>query len=198
MLIPVILGFFLLRDILLLKIGPSAKIFPRLRIYAATQLISVALASAATHDLDSAHLLQFSTSPRIVFPIMMFYAGLAALCFWVRRTDRHHRAWLMAAVPNPVLVLGVMVVARFATAGWLHNSAIFAPSLLACLWIGVVGFALRGSDERRDVSELDYSLGVAALVNSIALVALPAEFLLASTNDWSGFLQFVGVLLSAD
>jgi hypothetical protein len=191
MLIPVILGFFLLRDILLLRIGPSAKLFPRLRIYAAVQITVIVLASAATNTLDTNRILQFSGSRGIVLPIMAFYAALAGLCFWVRRTDRHNRAWLMAVIPNPMLVVGVTVIARFIVPEWWPNARIVAPTLLACLWVGVVGFSLRGNNERQDVSELDSSLAVAGLVNSISLLALPAESFLAGTSNWAGFLQFI-------
>jgi hypothetical protein len=129
---------------------------------------------------------------------MTFYAALAALCFWVRRADHHDRAWLMAVIPNPMLVFGVTVIARFSVPEWWPHAGIVAPTLLACLWIGVVGFSLKGKNERLDVSELDSTLGVAGLVNSIALLALPAELFLASTNDWAGFLQFIRAVLSAD
>jgi len=198
MMIPVILGFFLLRDILLLRIGPSAKLFPRLGIYAAVQLAGVVLASAATNALDTNRILQFSRSPSIVFSIMAFYAALAALCFWVRRADHHDRAWLMTLVPNPILVLGVTVIARFVAPEWRLNAGIVPPTLLACLWVGVVGFSLKGNNNRQDVSELDSSLGVAGLVNSIALLALPAESFLTSNSDWAGFSQFIRAVLSAD
>jgi hypothetical protein len=191
MMIPVILGFFLLRDILLLRIGPSAKLFPRLGIYAAVQLTGVVLASAATNALDTSRILQFSRSPSIVFLIMAFYAALAALCFWVRRADHHDLAWLMTLVPNPMLVLGVTVIARFIAPEWRPNAGIVAPTLLACLWVGVVGFSLKGNNNRQDVSELDSSLGVAGLVNSIALLALPTESFLTSNCDWAGFSQFI-------
>jgi hypothetical protein len=198
MLILVILGFFLLRDILLLKIGPSAKLFPRLKLYAAVQLTVVVLASAATNTLDTNRILRLSRSPGIVLPIMAFYAALAALCFWVRRTDRHDRAWLMAVIPNPVFVLGVTVIARLIVPEGWPKAGIVAPILLACLCIGVVGFSLTGSKERQEVSELDSSLGVAGLVNSIALLALPVESFLMSTNDWAGIAQFIHAVLSAD
>jgi hypothetical protein len=198
MLLLVYLGFFILRDILLLRIGPPAKLFPRSRIYAAVQVAVVVLASAATKALDTNRILQFSRSPSIVFPMMAFYATLAYLCFWVRRTDRHDRAWLMAVIPNPMLVVGVTVIARFVVPEWWPNARIGAPTLLACLWVGVVGFSLKGNNERQDVSDLDSSLGVAGLVNSIVLIALPAELFLIGTNDWSGFLQFIHVVLWAD
>jgi hypothetical protein len=198
MLIPVIIGFFLVRDILLLRIGPSGKVFPRLTIYAAVQLTAVVLGSVATTSLDTNRILQFSRSPGIVVPIMAFYAAFAALCFWVRRKDHHDHAWLMTLVPNPMLVLGVTMIARFIAPEWWPNARLIAPTLLACLWVGVVGFSLKGNNEQQDVSELDSSLGVAALVNSIALIALPAESFLMGTNDWSGFLQFIHAILLAD
>ena len=77
MLIPVVLCSFLLRDILLLKIGPVAKLLPRLRTYAAVQVTVIVLASAATNTLDTNRILQSSSSPSIVLPIMAFYAFLA-------------------------------------------------------------------------------------------------------------------------
>jgi hypothetical protein len=198
MLTPVILCSFLLRDVLLLKIGPLAKLLPHLKIYAAVQLSVILLVSATTNTLDTNRILQFSRSPNIVLPIMAFYALLAALCFWARRTDRHDRAWAMAVIPNPILVLGVVVIARFIIPEGLPNARIIASTLLACLWVGAVGFSLRGSYERQDVSELDSSLGIAGLVNSIALLALPVESLLVGADDWSGLQEFIRAILSAD
>lgn len=198
MLIPLILGFFLLRDIILLRIGPTAKLFPRLGIYAAVQITAVVLASVATNALDTNRILQFSRSAVIVLPLMAFYATLAALCLWVRRTDRHNHAWLMAVIPNPMLTLGVTVIARYIVPEWWSKVGIVAPTLLACLWIGIVGFSLKASNERQEVSELDSSLGVAGLVNSIAFLALPAESFLTSTIDWASFAQFIHAVLSAD
>jgi hypothetical protein len=198
MLIPVFLVFFVLRDILLLRIGPPAKLFPRFRIYAAVQLTVVVLASVATNALDTNRILLFSRSPSIVLSVMAFYAALAALCLLVRRTDRHHRAWLLAVIPNPMLALGVTVIARCMVPEWWPKAGIVTPTLLACLWIGIVGLSLKGKNELLDVSELDSSLGVAGLVNSVAFLALPAESFLMGENDWSGFLQFIHAILSAD
>jgi hypothetical protein len=198
MLIPVFLCFFLLRDVLLLRIGPSAKLFPRFSIYAAIQLTVAILVSAATEPQDTNRILQFSRSPSIVFSIMTLYAALAALCFWIRRTDRHDCAWLITLIPNPIFVLGVMFIARYIVPESWPKAGIVAPTLLAGLWVGVVGFSLKGSNERQEVSELDSSLGVAGLVNSVALLALPAESFLTSTNDWAGFSQFIRAVLSAD
>jgi hypothetical protein len=158
----------------------------------------VLLASAATNTLDTSRLLQFSRSLGIALPIMAFYALLAALCFWVRRTDQHDCAWLITLIPNPMLVLGVTVIARLVVLKRWPKEGIVRPTLLACLWIGVGGLSLRRKNELQDVSELDSSLGVAALVNSVALLALPAESFLMGKNDWSGFLQFIHAVFSAD
>jgi FtsH-binding integral membrane protein len=197
MLIPIFLGFFLLRDILLLRIGPSAKLSPRFRIYAIVQLISVALASAAAVSYGD-RVLQYLKAARFAFLIAIFYAVLAALCFWFRRTDRHSRAWQICLVPNPLLILGVSIIAHFAGPSRSPCAELATPLVIACLWVGLVGFSLRAIREQSDVSELDYSLGVAGFVNSIALLALPVESFLADTREWAEFLQFFQVLIRFD
>jgi hypothetical protein len=199
MLIPFILCFFLLRDFLLLKMGPPSKVLARLRVYAGVLLGSELLFSVATSPLTTERLLQLARSPRVILPLALFYAALAILCLWVRRTDRHNIAWFIAILPNPLLVIGIAIVARWLAPAVSPATNIVGPSLLACLWIAAVSLFVRAARHApQDVPELDFSLGLAGLVNSIALLALPIESFLANANGWSEFLRQLGAMLSAD
>src|ERR1700724_1532665 len=73
MLIPFILCFFLLRDFLLLKMGPPSKVLARLRVYAGVLLVSELLFSVATSPLTTERFLQLARSPRVILPLALFY-----------------------------------------------------------------------------------------------------------------------------
>jgi hypothetical protein len=88
------------------------------------------------------------------------------LGIWLRKTDRHNFAWLIAAVPNPLLT--AVLQALFSQ----QDPAIGAIGL-ACLWIGLMALSLEYFGRGLlDVPDLDYTLTFTALLNSAALVML--------------------------
>jgi hypothetical protein len=168
--IPFCLNLFFLRDYFLLQMGPARLLSPRLWLYSVVLLPSVLLVSGAVALRSDEEILHLFRAPRVVLPIVGFYTLLVPVCLWIRRTDRHHRAWLLAAAPNPLLAFCFALLART-----MHSSssvyAVTASSgLLACAWIGLIGLWLKGKTEvRMDVSDLDYSIGFAGFVNVVAL-----------------------------
>lgn len=173
------LSLFLLRDYFLLQMGPARLLSARLRLYAAVLLASVLLVSGATCRLDEVQLLQLFRAPRVVLPIVAFYAFLVPICLWIRRTDRHHRAWLLATAPNPLLAFSIALLARVMFPSGSVYAVMSGSGVLALLWIGLVAVWLeRTAGTRMDLPDLDFSIRFAGFVNSIALLLLPAEFLM--------------------
>src|SRR6202162_2586163 len=174
------LSLFFLRDYFLLQMGPARLLSARLRLYAAVLVASVLLVSGATSRLDDAQLLQLFSAPRVVLPMVAFYALLVPICLWIRRTDRHHRAWLLAAAPNPLLAFSIALLARVMFPSASVYAVMPSSGVLALVWIGLIAVWLgRTAGTRMDVSDLDFSIRFAGLVNSIALLLLPVEFLIA-------------------
>jgi hypothetical protein len=94
-----------------------------------------------------------------------------AACLWIRRTDRHYWAWLLALAPNPILAFCLALLSRLVFSPSSVYAVIALSSIPACAWIGLLGFSLKGTDRSpMDVRDLDFSIGVAAWVNVIALL----------------------------
>jgi hypothetical protein len=174
------LSLFFLRDYFLLQMGPARLLSARLRLYAAVLVASVLLVSGATPRLDEAQLLQLFRAPRVVLPMVAFYALLVPICLWIRRTDRHHRAWLLATAPNPLLAFSIALLARVMFPSASVYAVMPSSGVLALVWIGLIALWLgRTAGTRMDVPDLDFSIRFAGFVNSIALLFLPVEFLIA-------------------
>jgi hypothetical protein len=177
--IPFGLSLFFLRDYFLLRMGPTRLLSARLRLYAVVLLASILLVSRATSQLSGEELLQLFQAPRILLLIVGFYALLVTICLWIRRTDRHHRAWLLAVAPNPILAFGIALLAREMFPSASVYAVMAGSDFLAFVWIGLIVLWLRRTTQARmDVPDLDFSIGFAGFVNSIALLLLPAEFLM--------------------
>jgi hypothetical protein len=177
--IPFGLSLFFLRDYFLLRMGPTRLLSARLRLYAVVLLASVLLVSGATSQLGGEELLQLFQTPRAILPIVGFYALLVPVCLWIRRTDRHHRAWLLAAIPNPLLAFSIVLLARVMFPSASVYAVLAGSGFLAFVSIGLIALWLRTTaDAHMDVPDLDFSIGFAGFVNSIALLLLPADFLM--------------------
>jgi predicted lysophospholipase L1 biosynthesis ABC-type transport system permease subunit len=174
------LCLFFLRDYFLLQMGPARLLSVRLRFYAVVLLGSAFLVSGATSRLDEAQLLLLFRAPRVVLPIVALYAVPVAICLWIQRTDRHHRAWLLATAPNPLLAFSIALLARVMFPSASVYAVMLGSGVLALVWIGLIAVWLeRTAGMRMDVPDLDFSIRFAGFVNSIALLLLPVEFLIA-------------------
>jgi hypothetical protein len=176
--IPFSLSLFFLRDYFLLRMGPTRLLSTRLRLYAIVLLAFVLLVSGATSQLGGEDLLQLFQTPRAILLIVGFYALLVPVCLWIRRTDRHHRAWLLATAPNPLLGFSIALLTRVMFPAASVYAVMAGSGFLAFVWIGLIAlWLLRTAGDRMDVPDLDFSIGFAGFVNLIALLLLPMEFL---------------------
>jgi len=198
-LISFVLPTFFVRDWLLLRMGPAAAIVARLREYALVLLASIVLFSAITVAVGTERLLEIVLSPSVTLPIVLLYCVLLAVCIWIRRTDRHQVAWRIALFPNPVLVLAIATLARFILPRVSVFGAVVVTPLLACLWIGLIGLSVWGArNTPLDVPDLNFSLGLAGLVNSAVLLLLPLGAWIQGSAAWNNLFQQVGAMLSFD
>lgn len=173
------LTLFFLRDYFLLRMGPARLFSTRLRLYAVVLLASVLLVSASTSQLSGEELFRLFQTPRVILLTVAYHTVLALICLWIRRTDRHHRAWLLAVVPNPLLAFCIALLARLMFTSASVYALIAGSGFPGFVWIGLITLCLeRTADAHMDVPDLDFSIGFAGFVNSIALLLLPAEFLM--------------------
>ena len=186
--VPFILLSFALRDFLLLKMGPPGRVVARLRLYSIVLLSSIALFSGATCFVRTDRIMERLLSFSVVFAFVGFYGALLAVCLWVRRTNRHHLAWLLAVAPNPLLVVALALLARLAFPQDPGYAAIIPAVLFMALWIAFIHLSVRRTG-LLDVLEFDFSLGFAGLVSCVALVSLPTECFLAGSADLGALLQ---------
>jgi hypothetical protein len=176
-LIPFALILFFLRDYLLLQMGPVRLLSARLRLYALVVFASILLVSGTTFRLSDEKFFNLFQTPRVVLPIVGFYALFVTICLWIRRSGRHHRAWLLAMAPNPLLAFCVALLPRLVFSSSSMYSITAGSVLAACVWIGLISLCLRGTVEvRMDASDLDFSIGIAAWVNAIALLLCQPTF----------------------
>lgn len=165
-----VLLIFFFRDCFLLRMGPARKTMARLSVYAAAILVSVIVLGTVTNSLTTDALLGEFWSLPATLSSLLFYGALLAICVWVRRNERHHLAWQIAAVPNPVLIGGLILLGRLMLPiGW-SGASVFVAAVVAALWVGLVGlWVWRRRDTLMDVPELDFSIEFAGLVSSVTV-----------------------------
>ena len=177
LLIPFGLILFFLRDYFLLQMGPARLLSARLRRYALVVLASVLLVSGATSRLSDEEFLNLFRMPRVVLPVVGFYALFVTMGLWIRRSGRYRCAWLLAMAPNPLLAFCVALFTRLVSSSSSMYSITAGSVLAACVWIGLISVCLRGTAEgRMDASDLDFSIRVAAWVNAVALLLCQPTF----------------------
>ncbi len=131
----------------------------------------------AAISLDS--LFQAMQAPSGKLWTAALYGVLLALCIWMRCAGRHDLAWIIAAAPNPLLVVGLSLPFRPFVPAPVHESATVA-AVSVCIWVTLIGFVVRATRSLPlDDRDLDFSLDIAALVNLVALAALA----LPATHD---------------
>ena len=170
---------FAVRDFLLLRIGPHARASHRLRDYSIAVLVFVILFSPIIFGNRPDETFNLIWPPHFVGILAGIYAGLLAASLWVRATERYHLAWILAVVPNPLLIIGLAIPARiFWPQGQVYGS-VLVTSLIALLWVALICLFVKKADHAPlDVTDLDFSLLSAGIVHCIALVVLPAAALL--------------------
>jgi hypothetical protein len=183
--LPVFFG----RDFFLLRMGPRFRTAKRLRIYGLVLAASATLFPAFWRaGLD-----------RAVLPMIVIYGTLCAISVWIRKTDRHNLAWLIAAAPNPVLVLGLAMLVQPGLAQGSAQASVPGPILAACVWIGLMTFCVKQvEDTPMDVTDLDLAVVIAAVVNSAALLILSGQELADASSGWADLFRQVTGMISAD
>ena len=171
LLIPFTLSPFFLRDYFLLQAGPARLLTRKLRLYALAVLCPILLLAVATSKLSNQEFINLLRKPILVLPTVALYVLLLTVCLWIRRTDRHHWAWLLALAPNPILAFCLALVARLMFSPSSVYAVIGLSSVPACAWVGLVSMSLRGTERfPMDVGDLDFSIRVAAWANVVALL----------------------------
>ena len=171
LLIPFTLCPFFLRDYFLLQAGPPRLLSVKLRLYALAVLTPAVLLTAATSKLSNQAFLNRLRKPSLVLPTVGLYLLLLTVCLWIRRTDRHRWAWLLALAPNPILAFCLAFVARLMFSPSSGYAATALSSVAACVWIALISMSLKGTERcPMDVRDLDFSIRVAAWANVVALL----------------------------
>jgi hypothetical protein len=198
-LISFVLPVFFTRDWLLLRMGPAATTVARLRPYGVVLLLSMVLLSSLTFSARTDKLLEIVFAPSVTLAVVLLYGVLLAGGIWIRRTDRHQVAWLIAIVPNPVLIGAIAVLARTLLPEASQLATVLGSTLLMSLWIGLIGFSVwEARNAPLDVPDLDFSINLAGLVNSAVLMLLTLGAWIEGSAAWNNFFQQLGAMLSAD
>jgi hypothetical protein len=162
------------RDCFLLRLGPSAAISRRLRVYALGLLASLTLVSLLTLSLKTDHLVRTVLAPSVTAPVAVFYCMLIAVCIWLRRTGRSQLGWWIAILPNPMLAGAVAVLARLIVPQRTILMATICAALLTSLWIGLISLWVWNTrNAPLDAPDAKFAVGFATLVNTGAIVFLP-------------------------
>jgi hypothetical protein len=183
-LISFVLPVFFARDWLLLRMGPGATTIPRLRQYGVVQLMSMVLFSTVMFSVRTERLLEIAFAPAVTLAVVLFYGVLLAVCIWIRRTDRHRLAWLIALLPNPALIGAIVALARLLLPRDSSLAMVLAL-LLTSLWIALIDLSVwKARSAPLDAPDLDFSLIVAGLANSTILVLLPLGAWIEGSLAW--------------
>ena len=165
-LIPLILPIFFTRDFFLLRMGPRSKRSIRLGAYSLILLATV-ISVPAFSSVERA-----SLEP-LMAAIMCLYAALGFLSILARKTNRHDLAWLLAAAPNPVLALGLSRIVTIVLPRGLSGAFLAGTVVAACIWIALTACCVKRADHTpMKLPDLDFSLTIAAVVNSAAMLTL--------------------------
>jgi len=185
-LVAFVLSVFFARDCFLLRMGSAASTVARLRVYATVILASMILLSLFTTSLTADRLLGKFGSLPVSITCLLVYGALLVICVWVKRTDRHHIAWRIAVLPNPLLVGGMALLARLVLPTGSPRAFVLCAALVSCLWAGLLGlrvWQLRWTP--LDVPELDFSLELAGMVSAAALLLSIIGLVVSKGAGWS-------------
>lgn len=156
---------FWLRDYWLLQLGRPACIMRRFRIYAALVFTAAILAWLLARSQSPDQFFSTVGSARSLIALFAFHAVAAAACFWLRRTGRHHLAWLAAMIPAPAAWILLAETILLAT----RMNEIGRRSLVcgvAALWIAPMAFWLsRGEHSGMRLEDQDYVVNFAGWTN---------------------------------
>ena len=162
--IAAVLLLFWCRDYLILRMGPLHRITSRVGLYSAVVLVTTALLAIVAWRMGVLAVSRFIwSSPVLIILIALHIAG-AILCFWLRRSGRYHRVWLVALIPTPALwfFLANGIVSRGSDA---HG---FAAWLVCALWITAM-FAMVARAKRTQMcaEDLDFAVSFAGSSNCL-------------------------------
>jgi hypothetical protein len=185
-LVAFVLSMFFARDCLLLRMGSAASTVARLRVYAAMILATVILLSVVTTSLTTDALLGDFWSLPVSLSCLLFYGALLVISVWVKRTERHHVAWRIAVLPNPLLAGGMALLARLILPKGSPVTLVLCAAMVSFLWTGLLGLRVwRLRWTPLDVPELDFSLEIAGLVSVAALLVPVLGLVVTKGAGWS-------------
>lgn len=157
---------FWLRDYWLLQVGPARSIAWRLWIYAGLVSAAGLLIWMLAWTQNTARFISAIESPPWLIGLFAYHSIAAGVCFWMKRTERYHLAWLAAMVPAPaawILFARVLFSTNERTDDPTKAAIVTA---VAVLWILPIALAvLRGHRLEMGIEDLDYVLSFAGWIN---------------------------------
>jgi hypothetical protein len=162
---------FLWRDVQLLTTRGDWPVSRRLAAYAVLQFASLAgfrLLLSPVADGRFIHLLRL---PIVWIVSIALHGAALLLCIAIRRAGVPRKAWLVALIPSPVLLLSLLSLASGTPAGEMRLSACL---LATVLWmVPVSGAALEASRHTPDRELSSFAIEFAGLSNATMLAAIP-------------------------
>src|SRR5581483_11961203 len=153
--IAAVLLLFWYRDYLILRMGPLRKVGSRVGLYSGILLVTTALPSMLAWPQG------VSTVSRLMgpFPVLISLIAVhivgAMLCFWLKRSDRYDRVWLIALIPMPAVwffLAGGMVSEEPLARG-------FVALLLCALWTSsMLAMVARARQAEMCAEDLDFAV----------------------------------------
>ena len=172
----VVLCSFFLRDFLVFRIGPQARTRQRLVIYAIALAVYLMAFLTVTSSLAPLEILHRVRTPFWSTTILAIHLVFAAASIWMRRARQYQWVWLVVISPNPLLISILAVCSR--TLARVSPLDVAGGLLASVLWTALLLTSIQWSRRTPvDRQEEDFSVEVAAVTNSFALMFVPFELL---------------------
>ena len=164
-----VLFLFWSRDYLILRMGPLLRTRSRVSLYAGVVVGMTALLSVVVWSVGSSAVFQFIWSLPVLVSLTALHIAGAIFCFWLKRSDRYHRVWLMALLPTPVawFFLASGVISRNFAARSL------VVWLICALWIAAMfAWVARARRIEMPADELDFAVTLTGYSNFLGSFVL--------------------------
>ena len=156
------LFLFWCRDYLILRMGPPHKISSRVALYSAVILVTTVLLSILAWREGLPAVSGFLRSFPILATLIAIHIGGVIFCFWLKRSDRYHRIWLVALIPAPAVWF-------FLANGMMSGESVahgFVAWLFCGLWItAMVAMIARVRRIQMCAEDLDFAVTFAGSSN---------------------------------
>ena len=162
--IAAVLLLFWCRDYLILRMGPLRKVTSRVGLYSGVLLVTTAVLSILAWREGVTAVSRFLWSFPVLIPLIAVHIVGAILCFWLKRSGRYHRVWLVALIPAPAVwfFLANGMVSRGSDA---HG---FAAWLVCALWItAMLAMVARAKRIQMCAEDLDFAVSFAGSSNCL-------------------------------